>query len=299
MTDSASVRRPHVDYPPIPNGMDYLDSVVDHLSGEPKPRDLKYAVLHLQAAAEVLLKARLLQEHWSLVFKDPGRADRSRFESGDFESCGTAEAVSRLRNIVGVDLPKAAIDEINQLAKWRNALQHYGVTVPAPAVESRAARILDFLLLFIAENLLPGLSGRDAMYAGEGEYHIRARLTDMRAVIKARMDRVRPVIASVAERTVECPECGQLALVVGSSPLQCRFCDEEHRSAVGIAEFYVGVTLGKEWEPGYEDSATWPIETCPDCTEHALVLETETAAAPGRHTPLCFACGTVLQNGGG
>lgn len=52
-----------MDYQPIPNGMDYLDSVVGHLSGEPKPRDLKYAVLHLQAVVEVFLKVRLLQEH--------------------------------------------------------------------------------------------------------------------------------------------------------------------------------------------------------------------------------------------
>ncbi|MEU1409794.1 hypothetical protein ABZ471_47740 [Streptomyces sp. NPDC005728] len=39
---------------------DYLRSVVNHLDrDEPGPRDLKYGVLHLQAATEVLLKARL------------------------------------------------------------------------------------------------------------------------------------------------------------------------------------------------------------------------------------------------
>jgi hypothetical protein len=53
---------PTVDFPPVTNGMDYLCSVVEHLTGNPQPRDLKYAVLHLQAAAEVLLKARLARE---------------------------------------------------------------------------------------------------------------------------------------------------------------------------------------------------------------------------------------------
>jgi hypothetical protein len=160
-------------------------------------------------------------------------------------------------------------------------------------VESRAAGILDFLLVFITEHLLPGLDGEDAMYAGEGEYHIRARLTDMRAVIKARMDRVRPLLVNDAERTVACPECGQLALVVGCLPLQCRFCDEDHPTASGLAAFYVGVALGKEWEPGFDDRATCPIEKCPHCHELALVLEAETGAAPGRHTPLCFSCGAL------
>ncbi|MGJ3558659.1 hypothetical protein ACR6C2_05390 [Streptomyces sp. INA 01156] len=66
------------------NGIDYLRSVVDHLTeaDPPTPRALKYAVLHLQAAAEVLLKSRLLREHWSLVFKEPGAATRKKFEAG-------------------------------------------------------------------------------------------------------------------------------------------------------------------------------------------------------------------------
>lgn len=66
-------RRPlrrDMDFTPVRNGMDFLLSAFDHLSqrnGEPGARDLKYAVLHLQAAVEVLLKARIIREHWSLV----------------------------------------------------------------------------------------------------------------------------------------------------------------------------------------------------------------------------------------
>ncbi|MCE0445380.1 hypothetical protein LT493_11300 [Streptomyces tricolor] len=97
-----------LDFPPIRNGIDYLASVVEHLDenqSEVGPRDLKYAVLHLQAAVEVLLKARLLREHWSLVFKDPGKATQRDFESADFESCGTEAAVERLREIAGKKRP--------------------------------------------------------------------------------------------------------------------------------------------------------------------------------------------------
>ncbi|MFI6084718.1 hypothetical protein ACIBBB_27735 [Streptomyces sp. NPDC051217] len=96
----------HVDFPPVENGVDYLRSVVDHLTDAdpPTPRALKYAVLHLQAAAEVLLKSRLLHEHWSLVFKEPSAATRKKFEVGDFTSCTTEAAIDRLRNIAGVDV---------------------------------------------------------------------------------------------------------------------------------------------------------------------------------------------------
>ncbi|MDQ0604807.1 hypothetical protein QF037_009152 [Streptomyces canus] len=73
----------------------------DEIEGPPLWH-VTYAVLHLQAAAEVLLKARLLREHWSLVFKNPGQASEHRFLDGDFESCGIDATVRRLRQIVGL-----------------------------------------------------------------------------------------------------------------------------------------------------------------------------------------------------
>ena len=64
-----------LDFPPIRNGVDYLVSVVNSLHGDSEvgPREVKYAVLHLQAAAEVLLKARLLGP--GLGKKGDGAAD--------------------------------------------------------------------------------------------------------------------------------------------------------------------------------------------------------------------------------
>jgi hypothetical protein len=69
-------------FPPLLNGLDYLKSVIEHLRDKPDQRNLKYAVLHLQAAVEVLLKARLIREHWSLVFEKPSAASSAaRIES--------------------------------------------------------------------------------------------------------------------------------------------------------------------------------------------------------------------------
>ncbi|MFK4272541.1 hypothetical protein [Streptomyces milbemycinicus] len=79
-----------LDFPPVRNGIDYLASVVEHFDENEwavEPCDLKCAVLHLQAAAEVLLKARLLREHWSLAFQDP---DERNSKKGDFMNCGGA-----------------------------------------------------------------------------------------------------------------------------------------------------------------------------------------------------------------
>ncbi|MFD7879909.1 hypothetical protein ACFV5G_38525 [Streptomyces sp. NPDC059766] len=292
MTGQTPGDRPNMRFPhPLGNGLDYLSSVVDHLGGEPKPSDLKYAVLHLQAATEVLLKARLLQEHWSLVFKEPGRADRSRFESGDFESCSTADAINRLRGIVGVQVTDTDAKEINQLAKWRNALQHYGLTAPAPAVEARAAKVLDILLQFVTDHLLPALNDEGREYADDAIYSLRSGLTGVHAFVRKRMDRIRPAL--VPEQTVACPECSQLALTVGTDPLRCCFCEEDWSSS-GLAVQYVRVILGQDIDPDYLELSTWgsPVRDCPTCREPtSLVLESRTAAAPDRPTALCFGCG--------
>ncbi len=71
---------------PLENGLDYMTSVVDLLAGNPTERDLKYAVLHLSAGIEVLLKARLAQEHWTLVLDNVDQASKLQYERGDFTS---------------------------------------------------------------------------------------------------------------------------------------------------------------------------------------------------------------------
>jgi hypothetical protein len=44
----------------------------------------KYSVIHLYAAVEMLLKARLMREHWSLIVSKPEQANLAKFMAGDF-----------------------------------------------------------------------------------------------------------------------------------------------------------------------------------------------------------------------
>ena len=52
----------------LENAFDYLLSAAEYASLK-SPRSWKYAILHLVAGIELLLKARLQQEHWSLLFQ--------------------------------------------------------------------------------------------------------------------------------------------------------------------------------------------------------------------------------------
>ncbi|MFG2473627.1 hypothetical protein [Streptomyces fagopyri] len=275
-----------MDFPPVRNGIDYLASVVEHLDETESavgPRDLKYAVLHLQAAVEVLLKVRLLHEHWSLVFKDPGRATRKAFDSADFESCGTVAAVERLRAIAGISFDAREADALKELAKDRNALQHYGLTHNAPAVEARAGRVLDFLMRFLEKELLPLLQGPERETALSEMAPVSEGVKHISSYVRRRRNRLRGELAGLESQTVRCPACAEMALVLAPGAGRCHFCGQAWQHDVGqlVFDYLVG--------PDGRDVAA---RGCPECHEFALMTGLAFADSPAvSDTVHCLACG--------
>ncbi|MGW7256766.1 hypothetical protein [Streptomyces sp. NPDC054834] len=267
-----------LDFPPIRNGVDYLLSAVDHLGFDrTDPRGIKYAVLHLHAAAEVLLKTRLVREHWSLVFDEPGKATERAYRSGDFKSCTLAQAVARLRNIAGITITAKEDEALGDLGRDRNALQHYGLTHSAHAVEARAGRVLDFLVRFLDDVLLPGLALDEANAIGADMVRVRDRLTRVRAFITQRLRRLNGDLQGREERTVRCPHCEQLAMVAEGGTNRCLFCGAVLTTMEMMAYAFLN---------GPEDEGRTGI--CPRCTRHALVYDVDLAT--GDRVTFCFDC---------
>jgi len=57
----------------------YNEKKIDH-------KRIKYAVLHLFAGIELVLKERLRREHWSLIFEKTDKANKLSLDKGDFVS---------------------------------------------------------------------------------------------------------------------------------------------------------------------------------------------------------------------
>ncbi|WP_217547672.1 hypothetical protein [Streptomyces sp. GbtcB6] len=275
---------PQLDFPPVRNGIDYLASVVEHLDeneSDVGPRDLKYAVLHLQAAVEVLLKARLLREHWSLIFKDPGRATRKNFESGDFESCGTDAAVERLRDIAGITIDRKEVEALKDLTKDRNALQHYGLTHNAGAVEARAGRVLDFLMRFLDTELLPLLQGPERERAMQDMIPVDAGVKNISSYVTRRLNRLRGELAGLESQTIMCPTCEQMTLVVAPQSGDCRFCTASWDSAELLVFDYLVCSDGQL-------ARAYP---CPQCDTTTFVEGVNFVDGPRLSDTLyCFGC---------
>jgi hypothetical protein len=102
----------------IANATDFLKSATADLSARPK-----HSVIAFYTAIELILKARLMAEHWTLVVSK--NADRASFAKGDFVSVTFDEACARLQGVIGSPLPEDAKAIFNSLRKHRNKMVHF------------------------------------------------------------------------------------------------------------------------------------------------------------------------------
>ncbi|MFG2950467.1 hypothetical protein [Streptomyces adustus] len=294
-------------FPPIANGLDYLLSATEHLApdlvGDPvSERALKYAILHLAAGAEVLLKARLQLEHWSLVFKDPGQATRKALESGTLTSCTPQETLQRLRDIAGVAIGDKDTRTLTQLAQHRNALQHYGLTGPTAtvgSVEARTASVLDFLIRFLDEELLPALTP-DELVSVQGEMTtIRRKLESIESFTRKRLKRLHADLEPVRAHTVRCGDCFQFTLVIGGPRPRCHFCWSNPSVAYALAAHALFELGRRVPDAAFEQLQTGSGslgETCGSCGCDTVMHGVMTAAYGddgGGVVALCFFCAEV------
>lgn len=275
-------------FPPVQNGVDYLHSVVEHLSGDPTDRDLKYAVLHLQAATEVLLKVRLTREHWSLVFRNPDKATRVAYEGGDFLSVGVEETLARLKGIAGIDLPEETRRSFDRLAKERNKLQHFGLEAQTTAaIESIIGSVLDALLVFISQHLQPGAEDAEQEAYADALETIREEIARISVLVNARNSRISPLLDAKTCDVVKCPECLQDALPLDEE-LLCLFCEHNWEPAK-LASEYASEVLGITWHDVVK-GADEPVVSCPECDMETAVYGVTTREHGNQVFWACFGC---------
>jgi hypothetical protein len=85
----------------------------------------KYSVINFCSGLELILKARLIKEHWSLIVKRPEEAALSQFQNGDFMSVSVDEALKRLANIGGDTFSQDETRCFKRLRDHRNKVVHF------------------------------------------------------------------------------------------------------------------------------------------------------------------------------
>lgn len=102
------------------NAFDFLERGIAEFDKSPK-----YSVIHFCAAVEMLLKARLMKEHWSLIVSKPDQANLAKFMAGDFISVTLEDARARIRDVAGEDIGDDAYNSFRALANHRNKMVHF------------------------------------------------------------------------------------------------------------------------------------------------------------------------------
>ena len=106
-------------YSLLDNALDSLLSAAEAVRRDEGPRSLKEAVLHLGNGVELVVKARLAGEHWSLIFSDIDKASYNKITSGDLVSVDFPKALDRLKNIGGVSIDKQVNPHLEVLRNLR------------------------------------------------------------------------------------------------------------------------------------------------------------------------------------
>jgi hypothetical protein len=286
-----------IDWAVVTNGVDFLESAVDHLasSGE---RALRYAALHLNAAIETLLKAQLAREHWTLVVDDVDRADRRAYDTGDFRSVNITKALQRLRAVAGSSVTDEEIARIKAVERLRNRVAHFALHAENPRrTEVVVARGLDVLLHLIDREFLPDASPEERELVDDMLERIRERLGKIETLIRERMETLRPVLSEATQPVLSCGACTLPAYVLGDGePGRCRYCFY-HPDGEEAADAYVTFVLRQSRYETVKDGGVWPIEDCLECGNEAFVRGVEEVdAANDLIVWACFACGYVCTD---
>ncbi|WP_217522101.1 hypothetical protein [Vibrio metschnikovii] len=107
----------------VKNAIDFLDASLDDLDKRPKN-----SIVDFYSSIELFLKARLMNEHWTLILSRPELANLDSFQVGDFHSVFLDDAVKRMKNILRDPLPAKAVDVFKALGEHRNQIVHFAHT---------------------------------------------------------------------------------------------------------------------------------------------------------------------------
>jgi hypothetical protein len=264
----------------LENGLDFISSGLTYIARGETKSDLKYGVLHLSSGIDLVLKERLRQEDWTLVFKKLRSADEFLYQAGNFRSVDQRECLQRLEDYCGIEISQKQKDRLNAFRSPRNRLEHFAIIDTKAAIESLAAQALGVLLDFIAEHFeSSSLSKRDTQLL----LQVREQLSEFEAFTKRRLSDL------LAERKddsllVQCPSCLQSTLHADVD-VECKFCGYQATGS-DAAYFYIA-----------QHDLTRNIYYCPECVNKTLVDLGSTGGSTPATQFVCFGCGLQWVEG--
>jgi hypothetical protein len=256
------------------NGLAFLHRSVAEMSAQTATvRTLSFAVVDLAAAVEVLMKARLVREHWTLICADPDKATPAQMLAGTAKTVTPEQAIKRLEGAAGVAMTSGGHEaRVRDLVTLRNRAIHFAmVGIATAGLQSSLGRGLDFVLWFL-----------NSEFRGHGDPAVEEMVEDsidtlttqvgqLKALVAERLASIGPELAN-AELCVECPRCRQSTLMLlDGETSRCGFCLWKPVDGEECAAEYADVVLGLSYYEAVKDGGDWPVHVCTNCGADSMI----------------------------
>jgi hypothetical protein len=126
---------------------------------------------------------------------------------------------------------------------------------------------------------------------------VRVRLGRIQALIRERMNTLRPTLADAPYPVLTCPGCDQPTYVLGDGePGRCLYCLHHPFGEVAADEYVSAVLRVSSYEVGHR-GGIWPLYDCIECGANAFVAGVLPVDGPSDETIYaCFSCGYSCTN---
>lgn len=276
-------------YTVLENGLDFVLNSINNLTiasedttdEYAKKRLIKYSLLHLSSGIELILKSRLLKEHWTYVFADMNKAKKELLVSGNFQSVDNDTLFTRLENLCSIKIKQNDVLTLKNLRNRRNRAEHFDFNESILSVESSIHKSISILIKFLVVNY-------DVDDFSNDEGTLFAEIKDAMRNLTKHYDDAKAIAQKILEQTglsnhaVICPEC-QESFLLRDINVKCYFCGFED-TGESAANNYINNIMGMDEYSTVKDGGEYPLYECHQCGENTFVLDSENGRA------LCFSC---------
>lgn len=251
------------------NARTFIESAVEYAQRDTCD-EWKFALLHLNTALELILKARLaIEDHRHLAAGKAKVTDR-QFDEGEFHSIGIDECIERLAQVGRFALDARQRQAVKALQRLRNRIAHYIDPDDKSAMKGVVAAGLNlFIDIDNAEFRDEDPYGARTMMQLSVDLHEQAEFVKERMLSLA--GRLKSATRPRTHYTDECSFCLQDAAVIEGDEVTCLFCGH-------------GMEVREFAEIHSEDGSA---KQCPDCGRPSVLKDRR---KDDECTSECFVC---------